>query len=175
MYSYTLSFPCCKLAVYGSRLNVVLVECYAELIPDHLVIVLNSCGICGPPHTYGRSELLTCEQGLLKLRAVKQTKLRLSHSKLVFSFNLIYHLSEHWWVCCSEVEVGGLLRLLVMLRTSFLMLIDIYQPLHDGIDWCQQLLEAHWRHRWRGCMHRWTECPTTTGWGLRDIIVHALS
>jgi hypothetical protein len=98
----------------------VLAECFAELIPHHLVIVLNSGGIRGPPGTCGPMELLSYEQGFLELRAVKQSKLRLGDSKPVVSFKRVCHLDEHWRVCWQEAEVGGILRLLIALRTSCL-------------------------------------------------------
>jgi hypothetical protein len=53
----------------------VLVKHCAELIPHHLMIVLNSGSIRGPPSTCGTKKLLCYKQSLLELRAVKQSKL----------------------------------------------------------------------------------------------------
>jgi hypothetical protein len=78
-------------------------------------------------------ELLCYKQGLLTLRIVKQFELRLCHSKPVIIFKRICRLSEHWRMCCQEVEVGELLRLLMVLQTSCLTHIDGCQPLYDGI------------------------------------------
>jgi hypothetical protein len=128
-----------------------------------------------PPHAWGPMKLLWCKQCLLKLNAVKQSKLWLNHSKPMVSFKRIRHLDKFWRLCCQEVKVGGLLRLLMRLWLSCLALINCYQLLHDGIQQCQQLFEAHRRCQWRGWRHKWTECPTTMGWGLRDIIIHALA
>jgi hypothetical protein len=69
-------------------------ECFAELIPRHLVIVLNSGSIRVPPSTHGTTELLCHKQSLLKLRTVKQSKLCLNHMKLVVSFKQVYRLGE---------------------------------------------------------------------------------
>jgi hypothetical protein len=60
-------------------------------------------------------KLLGCKQHLLELRAVKLSEFRISHTKLVVNFKWVCHLSEHWRVCCQEIEVGGILRLLVVL------------------------------------------------------------
>jgi hypothetical protein len=101
--------------VHSSRWKVVPTEYFAELIPLHLVIVLNSGSIRGPPSTCGTTELLCYKQSLLKLRIVKQPKLCLSHVKPVVSIKRVYHLDKLWRFGCQEVEVGGLLSLLVML------------------------------------------------------------
>jgi hypothetical protein len=122
-----------QLVMHSSYWNVALVECCAELIAQHLVIVLNSSGIRGPPSTCGPTKLLHCKQDLLELRAMKKSELELSHTKTVVSFKQVFHLGELWRVCCQEVEVGGLLRLLTLLRTSLLTLINVWQSLHDGI------------------------------------------
>jgi hypothetical protein len=47
-----------QVVVHGSYWKVVPVECFAELISRHLVIVLHSGSIHGPPSTYGTTELL---------------------------------------------------------------------------------------------------------------------
>jgi hypothetical protein len=142
---------------------MALVECLVELIPRHLMIVLRSGGIRGPPSTCETMESLCYEQDLLELRAVKQFKLGFSHSKPVVSFERVCHLNKVWRVCCQEVKVGGLWTLLMLFRTSCLMLINCCQPLHNDIQQCQQSLDAHWRRQWRRWRHRWMECPTTMG------------
>jgi hypothetical protein len=109
------------------------VERCAELIPRHLVVILKSGGIRGPPGTCGPTELLCCKQCLLELIVVKQSELRLDHSKLVVSFKRVCRLDKHWRVCCQDVEVGGILRLLMVLRMSYLTFTNFCQPLHDGI------------------------------------------
>jgi hypothetical protein len=129
--------------VHDAYWNVALVEHCVELILRHLVIVLNHGNICGPPSTCRPMELLCCEHGLLELREVKQSKLRFGHSKSVISFKRIYRHDEHWMVSCQEVKVEGILRLLMVLRTSILTLINFCQSLHDDILQSQQLLEAH--------------------------------
>jgi hypothetical protein len=60
----------------------------------------------------------------------------------MISFKRVYHLVELWQLGCQEVNIGGLLSLLVMLWLSYLALIDRGQRLHNDIQWCQQLLEA---------------------------------
>jgi hypothetical protein len=46
-------------------------------------------------------------------------------------------------VCCQEVEVDRILRLMMVLQTPYLTLTNLYQPSHDGILRGQQLFEAH--------------------------------
>jgi hypothetical protein len=91
------------------------------------------------------------------------------------SFEHVCRLGKPWGLGCQEVKVGGLLMFLMLLQLSYLTLNTFCQSLRDGIPWSQLLLEAHWRRRWRGWRNRWTECPTATGWGFVDIIIHALS
>jgi hypothetical protein len=78
-------------------------------------------------------ELLGYKQGLLELKAAKKSELRLGHAKPVASLKWVYCLGKHLRVQCPEVEVGGILRLLVVLRASYLVLINFYQPLHGDI------------------------------------------
>jgi hypothetical protein len=129
--------------VHDACWNVVLVKQHAELIPRHLMVVLKSGGIRGPPGTCEPTELLGCKQCLLELRAVKKSELRLGHAKPMVSLEWVCRLGEHPRVCCQEIEVGGILRLLLVLGTSCLALINICQPLHDGILGDQQLLQTH--------------------------------
>jgi hypothetical protein len=102
------------------------------------MIVLKSGGIRGPSGTCRTTEFLCCEQGLLELRAVKQSELGFSNSKPVVSFEWVCHLGEFWRVCCQEVEVGGLWRLLMLFRTSCLTLIDCCLTL-SGANSCSRL------------------------------------
>jgi hypothetical protein len=73
---------------------------------------------------------------------VKKFELGLGHTKPVISLKRVYRLDEHWRVCCQEVEVGGLLRLLVLLQTSCLTLIDCYHVCtmaFNGANSCSRL------------------------------------
>jgi hypothetical protein len=89
------------------------------------MVVLKSDGICGPPGTCGPTELLGYKECLLELREVKKFELRLSDAKPIVSLEQVYRLGKHRRVCCQEIEVGGILRLLVVLRMSCLALINI--------------------------------------------------
>jgi hypothetical protein len=53
--------------------------------------------------------------------------------KPVICFMWVYRLGEQWGLCCQEVKVGRLLKLLMLLRLSYLTLNTFGQSLHNGI------------------------------------------
>jgi hypothetical protein len=113
-----------------------------ELAPWNMMIFRYGGGVGGTPGSSWAFELLSGIQSLLIHRTMKQPKLGIRHSNPVISFKRICRLGEHWRLCWQEVEVGGILGLLMLLWMSCLMFTNFCQSMHDDILWSQQLLKV---------------------------------
>jgi hypothetical protein len=120
-----------KLASHQAHGDVVPTEFCVELSSWQLVVVLNSGGEVSPPSTHGSTKLLGCEQSLLELNAMQQSKLGLEDAKPVIRFQWISCLSKHQRVRCQEVDVGSLHPWLAVGRAHHTLHEVLHQHPHE--------------------------------------------
>jgi hypothetical protein len=79
----------------------------AELNPWHLVVRRESVGVVGLPRASISTQLLHGEESLLNLRASKELKLGLNHSKPVIDLKRLSCLGEDRRMSSRKLSVGG--------------------------------------------------------------------